>query len=326
MDSGFYERLAPLGTPDPWLAVIAPGREDYVIQVASSEQEMDIRRLKKKWKVWIQSGDKIVVIQDDPALRVHYSGGLYCTGYLGAGPVHLAARRNWFLRYKHILDPHLTNPLPTLVQFYERRPLEDLLCTMRSTKVGPFPFSEHADWPQCAHCGEPMAFIGSMDFRGYGRLGGPVHLPEGSLVLHGCDRCTIPCTDAGSTSLTWITSEMPLGLRAGTDHTEHAIEVGLGYETVEFSTPVFYAKDLSDDADFSKEWGIYQNFACPLDKVGGHVHWIQNDDTPSDGNGNPMQFIGQFVGSPDIELGDGGIVYVFFSGETRETKAVLQYY
>jgi hypothetical protein len=71
---------------------------------------------------------------------------------------------------------------------------------------------------------------------------------------------------------------------------------------------------------------IYQNFACPLNKVGGHVRWIQSDGTPCDGNGNPMQFVGQFLGSRDVELGDGGAAYVFFSDETRETKAVLQYY
>jgi hypothetical protein len=132
VESEFYKRLAPPGTPDPWLAVIAPGREDYVIRIASSAQAVDIGGLEKEWKIWVQSGDKIVVIKDDPTLRVHYCGGLYCGGDLQAGPVHLAARRNWFLRYKHILDPHLANPLPTVVQFYERRPLEDLLGTMRS--------------------------------------------------------------------------------------------------------------------------------------------------------------------------------------------------
>jgi hypothetical protein len=326
MDSEYYERLAPPGTPAPWLAVLAPGRKNYIIQIASSEQAIDIGRLKQKWIIWIRGGDEIVVVKDDPSFRVHYCGGLYCVGYLQAGPVHLAARRNWFLRYKHILDPHLANPLPTLVQFYERRPLEDLLCTMRSTRAGPFPFSEQVDWPRCGHCGEPMAFIGTMDFRGYRRVGGLVHMPEGSLVLHGCDRCTIPCRDDESTSLTWITSEMPLGLRAGTDQNEDAIEVGRAYETIEFSTPAMYAEDLSDDADFSKEWGIHQNFACPLNKVGGHLRRIQSDDTPRDGNGNPMQFVGQFLGSRDVELGDSGTVYVFFSDETRETKAVLQCY
>ena len=301
MDSEYYERLAPPGTPDPWLAVIAPGREDYVIRIADSEQAVDIPRLKKEWIIRIQSGDEIVVVKDNPSLRVHYRSSLYCVGDLQEGPVQLAARRNWFLRYKHILDPHLANPLPTLVHFYERRPLEDPLCTMRSTRDGPFLFPKDADWPRCGNCGEPMAFIGTLDFREYRRIGGLVRLPEGSLVLHGCDRCTIPCTDDKSTSLTWITSEMPLGLRAATDQYGDAVEVGRAYQTIEFPTPALYAEDLSDDADFLKESAIYQNFTCPLDKVGGHLRWIQSDETPCDGNGNPMQFVGQFTGSRDVQ-------------------------
>lgn len=326
MDLGYYERLAPPGMPAPWLAVLAPGREDYVVQIASTEQALDILELEKEWINWIKSGDEIVVVKDAPSARVHYCAGLYCAGLRDAGSVILAARQNWFLRYKHILDPHLANPLPTLVQFYERGRVEDLLCTMRSTRVGPFAFPEHTDWPRCGHCGELMVFIGTMDYRGYSRIGGPVHIPEGSLVLHGCDRCGIPCADDEFTSLTWLTSEMPLGLRVGADRNEDAIEVGRAYETIEFPTPALSTEEMSDDADFSKEWGIYQNFTCPLNKVGGHLRWIQSDKTPRDGKGNPMQFIGQFLGSRDVELVDGGIVYVFFSDETRETRAILQYY
>ena len=119
---------------------------------------------------------------------------------------------------------------------------------------------------------------------------------------------------------------MALELKGGTNDHEDSIEVGIPYETIEFPTPAFYAKDLSDNPDFLKEWGIYQNFACPLNKVGGQIFWIQEDDTPRDSNNEPMRFIGQFIGSRDIELGDSGMVYIFFSDETRETKAVLQYY
>jgi len=326
MDPEHYERLAPPGAPEPWLAVIAPGREDYVIQIAASEEAIDIRGLEKEWINWTKQGDEIIVVKDRPSLRVHYCGGLYGGGVLEAGPELLAARRNWFLRYKNILDPQLANPLPALVQCYERRPLVDLLSTMRSTRSGPFPFPEHADWPRCGECGEPMAFIGALDFRGYRRIGSLVHVPEGALVLHGCDRCTFACTDDTSMSLNWITSEMPLGLRRETDGQEDAIEVGRSYETIEFSTPAYYSEDLSDDPDFAKEWGIYNNFACPLNKVGGQIFWIQDDDTPRDENGDAMCFIGQFIGSRDVQFADTGTLYLFFSDGTRETKAVLQFY
>jgi hypothetical protein len=323
VDQKYYERLAPPGVPEAWLGVLAlaPGREGYVAEIAEIAEAVDVPRLKTEW-----GGKEIVVLKDDPALCVHYGGGLYFVGWDKARPVHLAARRNWFLRYKQILEPHLRDPRSAIVHFYEPSSVSDLLCTMRSTRDGPFAFAKHADWPRCGHCGELMAFIGTLDFRGYRRIGGVAHPPDGALVLHGCGQCGIACTDEKSTSLSWISAEMPLELRDGTDQSGRAIEVGRAYETIEFPTPAFYSKDLSDDPDFLQEWGIYQYFTCPLNKVGGHLHWIQDDETPCDRNGDAMTYIGQFIGLDDVKLGDSGVVYVFFSDGTGETKTVLQCY
>jgi hypothetical protein len=321
MDSKYYALLAPPGVPEPWLGVL-PSRDSYVIGIGESAEAVDAPRLETEW-----SGKKVTVVKDDPSIRVHYCGGLYFVGSSQARPVHLAARRNWFLRYKHILERYLVKPLSTLVHFYERRPWDDLLCTMRSTRVGPFPFPKDADWPRCGRCRERMAFIGTLDFRDYHRVGDLMHLPKGSLVLHGCDKCSIPCVDVKSTSLTWITSDMPLELRAEGEQNDDTIEIGRPFLTIEFPTAAFYAADLSNDADFLEEWGIYQYFTCPLNKVGGHLHWIQDDDEPPrDRNGNPMQYVGQVLGSSDVEFADSGTLYVFFSDETRETKTILQYY
>jgi hypothetical protein len=33
-----------------------------------------------------------------------------------------------------------------------------------------------------------------------------------------------------------------------------------------------------------------------------------------------MEYFGQFTGTHDVELGDAGIVYLFYSNETRERK------
>lgn len=344
MDLHFYEQLAPPGTPNPWLAVIAPGTRDYVIQIAESKDAIDLRALEDQWSNWIKQGYTIEIVRDDPTLRVRYCSGLYTNGWLEVSAAVLAARRNWFLRYRDILDRKLADPLPTLVQLYERRPMEDIFGTMRSTRNGPFPFPSNADWPRCGECGESMAFIGVLDFRAYCSVGKVGNVPAGALVLHGCDRCTIPCTDDAATSLTWITAEMRVEVRRGPDVADDAIEVGRAFKTIEFPTPALGAEELSirphvpnDPRQATRammtgsavEWGerdFDQTFTCPLTKVGGHLNWIQNDETPNDRSGRPMQFIGQFIGSRDVDLGDSGIAYIFFSDETRETNVRVQFY
>jgi hypothetical protein len=170
-----------------------------------------------------------------------------------------------------------------------------------------------------------MAFIGVLDFREYQLVGPVPNVPKGSLVLHGCEQCGVASSD-DSISITWTNSGQELDLRGRDDSEVGSIEVGMAYATVEFETPAYHAKELSDDPGFLKEWGICHNFACPLNKVGGQLQWIQSDETPVDRKGHQMEYIGQFISSRDVELGDSGIVYVFFSGQTKETKVILQYY
>jgi hypothetical protein len=321
MEPGYFEKLAPSNAPEAWLAVMSPGREDYVVAVAGSEKELDILQLKKDKVNWINLGHDIVAVKDSPSLRVQYQGGFW---WNDEDPAQLAARKNWFLRYQAILEKHLKDPLPALVQFYKRGRPDDLLCTMRSTKSGPFPFPKGADWPRCRHCLERMAFVGVLDFRDYHRIG-QAAIPDGSLVLHGCNECSIPCLDNESTSLKWLTPDQQIELQ-GTSGAGEDVELGVTWETMEFPTPAFYPEELSADPAFLKEDSIYEYFACPLNKVGGHLRWIQGDYTPTDRKGNPMKYIGQFTGTKDVELGDAGILYLFFSDETGETDSVLQYY
>src|SRR5262245_7507095 len=103
MGSAYLRNLAPTNTPEPWLAVMSPGREDFVVHVAASEEELDLWALRKQWINWIKLGHDIVPMADSPSLAVQYSSGLFSCGYLNATPVHLAARKNWFLRYEQIL-------------------------------------------------------------------------------------------------------------------------------------------------------------------------------------------------------------------------------
>jgi hypothetical protein len=320
MEQGIFERLAPPDAPAPWLAVISPGMEDYIIQVASSMHDLDLSELRNKWINWIKLGHDIVAMQDSPAVKAQYRGGLWACGET---PALLTARRNWFQRYRTILEPHFRDPVPAIIHFYKRRLPDDLLCTMRSTESGPFPFLKGGDWPRCGHCQERMAFIGVLDFRNYNRVG-KVQVPRGALVLHGCDQCTIPCTDDKSCSLTWITPEQKIELWGR--EKKSTIEVGIPWETIEFPTPSYPDFDPAQDADFAKEHAPWDNFACPLNKIGGHIRWIQDPYEPLDRDGNGMHYIGQFTETKDVELADSGIVYIFYSEQTQETKAVLQYY
>jgi hypothetical protein len=81
-----------------------------------------------------------------------------------------------------------------------------------------------------------------------------------------------------------------------------------------------------DAGPFLAERGIFFNFACFADKVGGHVYWIQHEETALDSTGEPMTCIGEFVSSPDIEIGDTGIAYIFYSPKTGETRMSPHYF
>jgi hypothetical protein len=70
---------------------------------------------------------------------------------------------------------------------------------------------------------------------------------------------------------------------------------------------------------------MFDTFACRLNKVGGYCLWSDTDMMPVDGCGRQMSFIGHFIGSRDVELGDVGTVSIFFSPFTGETKGFLRY-
>jgi hypothetical protein len=315
IDPSVYDRMVPPGTPEPWLAVIDPGTEDYVIEVAANIEELDLPALDKRMVAWLDLGHKIFPVQDDPSLKVCFQGG--ALGLAFPTPAKLAARRNWFLRYRAILEPHLRDPQPAGVLHYKRGTPTDLFASMRSTAAGPFPYPRHARSPVCNVCDEATAFVGVLDFREYAKFGNVRGVPNGSLVLHFCTECFEPAAR-------WIGPGDSLELR-GNGNAER-IEAGILSETIEFPTPAIYAEELSSDPAFNREWGIYYNFAMTANKIGGHIFWIQRiegDGSPIDSKGQPMRFIGQFLcpegGSID------GVIYVFFSEATGETKTVLQY-
>jgi hypothetical protein len=63
-------------------------------------------------------------------------------------------------------------------------------------------------------------------------------------------------------------------------------------------------------------------------KIGGHVFWIQDDETPNCRCGGRMRFACQFLSPDDSTFGDSGIAYVFVCAalKCQDTRVVLQYF
>ena len=183
---------------------------------------------------------------------------------------------------------------------------------MRSTKDGPFPFHR--------------ATLTLAPLRALWRTDGVHRLPGLSSFSRGRRR---PCS-------LWFTGIARL---RSVHHSVHGLAVhGVGLRayrrgfapncgkrkkaeksrsarlvrTVEFPCPALCSTDLSADARFARECGIHMNFTCPLTKIGGHLQWIQSGTSvPQDRLGVPMHYVGQFTSTDDLDLGDGGIVYIF---------------
>jgi hypothetical protein len=264
-------------------------------------------------KGWLRDNDPlpIQVRKDKPSLKVIHSG-------ISIGnPACLTAREHWFQRFADVLHPHLRDPLPTQVFTYFPGKLRDPLQTHKSTARGPFPFPKGARWPTCGACGKRLGFVGVLDFR---RLSA-ANLPGSSLVYHACTACGVGPEEETYT-LTWLKEGQDLQFLGG--ELCRPVQVGTRWETTDFPTPFYHADEATDRGPFLQERHIYDNFSCFADKVGGHIFWIQGNETPRDARGRPMQFIGQFQGTDDVSIHDG-LAYVFYSPRTAETRLVIQY-
>jgi hypothetical protein len=138
-------------------------------------------------------------------------------------------------------------------------------------------------------------------------------------VLHVCNECGV-CSNPEAWSVTWI-KEGELVEIVG--DRKKKVLVGTRWHATEYPRPGNYPKELTDSGLFLDEHSIYFNFSCFADKIGGHVFRIQghyvDDAPPTDSRGQPMVYIGQFIDSPDVEIGDCGIAYLYYSPATGET-------
>jgi hypothetical protein len=193
---------------------------------------------------------------------------------------------------------------------------------MRGTPGGPFPWPKSVPQPVCGNCQEPLLFMGLLDFRTFSDVSN-LRLPGQALALHGCPTSRCGVLDPENCAITWFRDGIELEI---VGDQSRAVEVGTAWHSVDFPTVTYWAHELTDDRHFSMEGSVYQNFTCSAPKIGGHVMWIQDAVIPVDSKGQPMTFIGQFFGTADVEIGDGGIAYIFFSEATAQTEVVVQFY
>jgi hypothetical protein len=227
-------------------------------------------------------------------------------------PAWLTARDNWFERYADILDRHLTDPRLAEVFTFSPGALQDPLASHKSSADGPFVFPRGAVWPTCDYCHTRLAFLGALDFRQFRQ----VAVPPGLLVLHVCQQCGV-CADEGLWKLTWIKEGEPIEILGDRDR---PFLVGCRWKATEYPTTLYDARKVVPDGPFYEENGIDMNFSCFADKIGGHVYRIQGGYQVNDSRGKPMEYIGQFIDSPDIEIGDCAVAYLYYSATNGETR------
>lgn len=254
-------------------------------------------------------GRTICIIPDKASLLVNR------IGIHIKAPVDLAARDVWFERWASVLEPYLIDPRIADVFTFSKGQLTDPFSTHKSAANGPFPFPFRLAWPECGFCNSAMAFVCALDFRQFA----DAKLPGESLIYHTCKDCG--CSNEEANHLTWLRKDDDIETRG---EQSNPIYIARRWQATEYPTPGLDANEIDATGGFRNEQGIYFNFSCFADKIGGHLFWIQSDETPRDASGEAMLYIGQTRGSPDVTIGDTGLVYFFYSPKTGETKYVMQ--
>ena len=234
-------------------------------------------------------------------------------------PCKVTLRDNWLKRNGQSIAACLSEPREAFVFTFENALSEDL---MRARSGGAAPHARGEAYPHCKHCTHPLRFVGTLDFRGTPQR---QWVPGDALTLRMC----FPCDPNGSEAvLSWLRQDQPL--------TPHQPENSGGKSLLGVAWPVMdYRWDWNSDL-----WGRKDSTRGTLglspftgitvfgSKVGGHLCWIQGDQTPLCRCRTPMRFIGQFFGDPALGtmFGDSGLAYLFHCSEQRcgDAKVVIQ--
>jgi uncharacterized protein YwqG len=93
------------------------------------------------------------------------------------------------------------------------------------------------------------------------------------------------------------------------------------------------ASKLSCVLDENEPWDSYDQVVEKLigeqdylSQLGGYPNWVQGEETPTDGDGNPMKLLFQIDSEDNAGLmwGDVGLIYVFYDESSGKIEFTLQ--
>lgn len=298
-------------TPAAWLLLLRCQDQWLVQGVYDSPDDPELLR---EYAEGPEYDNEMRIVRDDPGLAVLHHGLFTHT------PAALTARDNWFWRYQSRLAPYLIAPRVAQVFTFSAGKLVDPLSTFKAKPGGPCPLPAWREWPLCGYCNSKMVMVGVLDFRQFEE----VKVPRGSLVLHGCPECAF-CADRETWSVNWLIEGEPLQIHGDINQ---EVEIGTRWRATEYPTPTMEQLDqlFPRVGTRASERAPWLNFSCPSEKVGGHAHWIQEEeDFKKEYPDDSYVYIGQMTGEDEsLRNWDTPIVYLMHSPTTGQTIASLQ--
>lgn len=234
-------------------------------------------------------------------------------------PFDLTMRENWIARNNWLLAQAHRHMRETVVFTYAPgRCADPLAARVR----GPAPLPAGTEWPVCPACSAAMLFLGTLDFRDT-----PVrrHVPGDVLAYFQCFRCFYFDLRI---KLFWLKKRQACRLVKPPAGQLAKSEIGTPWLVRDFRwDDVKGACEVPGIRHTVVGDALYTAATVWGNKVGGHIFFIQNDETPTCSCRRPMRFVGQFAScDDDIDFGDSGTAYIFVCERLNcaDTKVVIQ--
>lgn len=286
--------------PEVWRVVSSKKGKLYAEESFTSRKEADAF-VKAEPVDMFGEPNHYQVVKDTPELRVRIEGIPIHE------PIDVAMRETWIARNEGRLKPIRPQARPTKALTRTPARVGDPLGFRYGGRA---PLRTKEDWPRCGSCRKAISFVGTLDFRG-----DPLRtrLPGDALAYFQCQNCL------QGARIDWLMDGDPLVLVSAPKGVERAPEQTLEPWTVlDFPCDPEYFLPVSPDEEFVLGRGAYMTATVYGCKIGGHLFWIQKDETPECACRKPMSFLGQFTGDGEqLGFGDSGIAYLFFCPARR---------
>ena len=234
-------------------------------------------------------------------------------------PFDLTIRENWIARNTWLLAQAHQHMRETVVFTYALgRCADPLAARVR----GPAPLPAGTDWPACPACSAAMLFVGTLDFRDTPTRR---HVPGDALAYFQCFHCVCP---APLMTFFWLKKRQACRLVKPPSGQPARSQIGTPWLVRDCRwADVKEAYNVPGIRHTIVGRRLYTAATVWGNKVGGHIFFIQNDETPRCSCRRTMRFVGQFVScDEDTAFGDSGIAYIFVCERLKcaDTKVVIQ--